>query len=229
MPTVISPEFYSVITLPWVLTWGFRVVAALVVLSFGNWIAQRLTSALRRMMHRVSEQEAVANSPLGVVAHSVSAVQGSGLVTNTLYWGIFLFFALLAGELVGFPFFHGVWSGLVLWLPSVISALIVFFVGIVLAGVLEQAVKQPLKRMAPQQAVLAGTFTSYGVVALFTLIAVSELGIASQFILVLFAGVVFALALAFGLALGLGAQDMVYEMLQKMVQDETKSRVKKHQ
>jgi len=50
-------------------------------------------------------------------------------------------------------------------------------------------------------------------VVLSSMIAISELGIAKEFILVLFVGFVSFLALGMGLALGLGGQHMVKKML----------------
>ena len=80
--------------------------------------------------------------------------------------------------------------------------------------------------MASSQAVLAGTIASSFTLVMFVLIAMSELGIASEFIMILFAGFVFAFALAAGIALGWGSKDIVSHSLSKIVQEETAQRAK---
>ena len=58
-----------------------------------------------------------------------------------------------------------------------------------------------------------GKVASYTVVTITTLAAFSELKIASAFINILFIGFVAMLALGFGLAIGLGAKDVIGQAL----------------
>ena len=60
--------------------------------------------------------------------------------------------------------------------------------------------------------------SSYLVMTLSVMAAISELGIASEFIMILFIGMVSALALGVGLAVGLGGKDLVSRLLEKWYQ-----------
>ena len=51
------------------------------------------------------------------------------------------------------------------------------------------------------------------VITITVMAAISELGIASEFIFILFVGFVTTLTLGFGLAIGLGAKDLVKNIL----------------
>lgn len=198
----------------------WRIIASLLVLLLGVFVAGRVTSWLRQLARRATSNPAIKDSPVSAMWETTEGLKGTGVVSTLVFWLVMTLFIAWAGELLGIQFFSDIVAAILLLIPRLLSAAIVLVLGIVLAGVGERVIKQQAKRFAPQQAVLAGTFFSYGIMILFSLMAVSELGIASNFILLLFAGCVFALALAAGLALGLGAKDLVSESLRSMVNDE---------
>ncbi len=203
-----------------------RIVMSILVLVLGFFVARALTSFARRTMASIVHKEPVQDSPLGALFESTNALKGSGIVSSVIYWLVMFVFLSIAGELLGITFFTHIVNLIVGYIPSVLSAIIVFVFGVVVSGVVEKIVKTQFKRVAPQQAVLAGTLSSYISIVLFMMIALSELGIASDFILILFGGFVFATALALGIAFGFGAKDIVAEMLSSMVTEEKQLRRK---
>jgi len=90
---------------------------------------------------------------------------------------------------------------------------IVMAIGVLLAGLLEGVVKGALASVDLKTSRLMGKIASYTVVTITTLAAFSELKIASSFINILFIGFVSMLALGFGLAIGLGAKDVIGQFL----------------
>ena len=66
---------------------------------------------------------------------------------------------------------------------------------------------------------LSGRLASYLVVIFAVMAAINELGIAQSLINTLFMGLVAMLALGFGLAIGLGAKDLVSEILNNWYKD----------
>jgi small-conductance mechanosensitive channel len=101
----------------------------------------------------------------------------------------------------------------------VLSAVIVLSIGVLLAGVVEGLVKGALASVDLKTARLMGKIASYTVVSVAVLAAFSELNIAASFINILFIGFVSMLALGFGLAIGLGAKDVVGEVLSDWYKD----------
>jgi hypothetical protein len=99
------------------------------------------------------------------------------------------------------------------YLPHIISAILILFIGIVISGILESLVKGSIRSIDGRSARLLGKISSYLVLILTIMVAVSELGIASQFIVILFMGFVGCIALGVGLALGLGGQHLVKKLL----------------
>jgi hypothetical protein len=86
-------------------------------------------------------------------------------------------------------------------------------IGVLLAGLVEGVVKGALASVDLKTARLMGKIASYTVVTIATLAAFSELKIAESFINILFIGFVAMLSLGFGLAIGLGAKDVIGQAL----------------
>lgn len=204
-----------------------RITLSVLVLLFGVVVSRKVTQLLRRAAKSILSRQMVKESPVGSVLESTHALRGSGVFTTVVFWVLMLLFLSIAGEILGITLFTNFVSLILGFIPTLLSALIVLGFGVVIAGMVERVVKKQFKRLAPQQSVLAGTLASYFTLSLFALIALSELGIASDFILVLFAGFVLATALSIGLAIGLGAKDLVRESLTSMVNEEKLRRQQK--
>jgi small-conductance mechanosensitive channel len=99
------------------------------------------------------------------------------------------------------------------YLPNIISAILVLFIGTLLAGVVESVVKGSIKTIDGKSSRFLGKIASYLVVSLTIMAAISELGIASEFITIIFIGFIAMLSVGVGLAVGLGGQDVVRKVL----------------
>ena len=108
------------------------------------------------------------------------------------------------------------------FIPNVISAILILFFATLLAGLVESLVKGSIRNIDPKTGRALGKISSYLVITIGILIGISELGIASEFILILFVGFVSAMALGLGLALGLGGQDLVKKLLDSYYKENIK-------
>ena len=99
------------------------------------------------------------------------------------------------------------------YIPKVFSAAIVLLAGVLLAGLVESLVKGAVGSVAVSVSRFLGKLASWIVMIFATLAAISELGIAANFINTLITGTIAMLSLGLGLALGLGSKDLVKEIL----------------
>jgi len=99
------------------------------------------------------------------------------------------------------------------YIPKILSSLLILIFGLLLAGIVETLVKSAIRNLSSVNARLIAKSMSYFVVTIAILSALSELGIATFFINVLFVGITLAGCLAVGLALGLGGKDVVSQWL----------------
>lgn len=141
------------------------------------------------------------------------------VVGSILKWLIVLTFFIAATNIVGLTTVSNVLGSVLSYIPNVISAVIVLAIGVLLAGIVEGLVKGALASVDLKTSRLMGKIASYAVVTIATLAAFSELKIASAFINILFIGFVSMLALGFGLAIGLGAKDLVSKVLVEWYKD----------
>lgn len=135
------------------------------------------------------------------------------VIGSILKWIIVLTFFIAATNILGLTTVSNVLGGVLAYVPNIISAVIVMAIGVLLAGIVEGVVKGALASVDLKTSRLMGKIASYAVATIATLAAFSELKIASAFINILFIGFVAMLALGFGLAIGLGAKDVIGQAL----------------
>jgi len=125
---------------------------------------------------------------------------------------VLLIFLISSMNLLGLASVSDALSKVLGFVPNVLSAVLILSIGVILAGVLETAVKSAITSVNGQAARLLGKITSYAVITFAVLAAISELNIARDFIHIIFTGFIAALSLSLGLAFGLGSKDTVAKM-----------------
>lgn len=149
------------------------------------------------------------------------------IVGNILKWVLILIFTVAAINILGLPTISTVLNNILAYIPNVVSAIFVLAIGVLLAGFIERLVKGAVAQIDARMGRLLGKIASYTMIVLASMAAFNELGIAKEFINILFIGFVAMLALGLGLAIGLGAKDVVSEILMqwyKRFRDEVKGK-----
>jgi small-conductance mechanosensitive channel len=100
-------------------------------------------------------------------------------------------------------------------LPKVVIASLVLVIATVIAGTMQKIVESSAKAANVHGASMIGSVTRYAIWIFAFIIALSELGIASAFMQILFTGFVAALAIALGLSFGLGGKDAASRAVDK--------------
>lgn len=188
---------------------GAILVATLGVV-LGNWVKSIVVKSLQllRFETLIKDSKFKAFLIKAEITEKVEEVIGS-----VLKWLIVLTFFITATNILGLQTVSNVLVGVLGYVPNVVSAVIVMAIGVLLAGIIEGVVKGALASVDLKTSRLMGKVASYTVVTIATLAAFSELKIASQFINILFIGFVAMLALGFGLAIGMGAKDVIGQAL----------------
>ena len=186
------------------------IVVASVGLILGNWVKSLTIKSLQmlRFENLIKDSKFKAFLIKAEVTEKVEEVIG-----GILKWLIVLTFFITATNILGLTTVSNVLGGVLSYVPNVVSAVIVMAIGVLLAGLIEGLVKGALATVDLKTSRLMGKIASYTVVTITTLAAFAELKIASSFINILFIGFVAMLALGFGLAIGLGAKDVIGQAL----------------
>lgn len=191
-----------------------RLVGALLVFIIGAALARAVKAASIRVLDAVKVSNLVKKTPVEHFMKNAEVKQRLEIILGTaIYWLLMLLVLHTTVAILGLDPLSEVLDKVLSYIPNVFSAILVLFLGVVLAGLVESVVKGAIRTIDGKAARLLGKISSYLVITITTLIAVSELGIASEYIMVLFIGLIAALSLGFGLALGFGGKDIVNELL----------------
>jgi hypothetical protein len=109
-----------------------------------------------------------------------------------------------------------------MYIPNVIVAVIIGFVGIVISNLSADVVRQSSKSAGESASGSLAVFTRSTILFFTILIMLNQLGVAQDLIRIFFTGLIAMLAIAGGLAFGLGGKDHAREVL-----DELKKRLTK--
>lgn len=190
-----------------------KIIAALLILIIGTLIAKWGKSLVMKALEYLQLSKILKNTPIeGFLANAEVSTRIEQVVGVTVYWLIMLVVLQTAVSLLGLTSLSLILDRVLAYIPKIFSAIIILFFGMIVAGVLESVIKgavRSIEGFGAKQARALGKVTSYLTIVIFILAAVSELGIAEQFIIILFVGVVATLTLALGLSVGLGSKDIV--------------------
>lgn len=136
------------------------------------------------------------------------------VLIEILKWALIIVFLIPALEVWGLSRATVFLNQFLLYLPNVIVAVVIAFVGLLAANLVSDLVRHSVKSMGASSANSLAVF-SRGAITFFTvLIVLNQLGVAQDLIRILFTGIVAMLALAGGLAFGLGGRDLAKELLE---------------
>lgn len=190
-----------------------KIIAGLLVFIFGTALARMLRGFVINMLEAIKLSKLVKETPVDHFLQKAEIKKIETVLGKIVYWLIMIVVLHSTVAVLGLEPLTNILEKLLSYIPRVFSAVIVLFMGIILAGLVESVVKATIKNIHAKSGRMLGKVSSYLVMGIVILIAISELGIASDYILILFVGFITAVSLGFALALGLGAKDLVAKML----------------
>ena len=135
-------------------------------------------------------------------------------------WFIVIVFLMASLQIVGLTQVNDfLRTAVLLYLPKVIIAAIVLIIATVIADTMQKLVVASSKAANITSANILGAITRYAIWGFAFIIALSELGIATYFMQILFMGLIVMLALAGGLAFGLGGKEAAARAIENITKD----------
>ena len=143
------------------------------------------------------------------------------VLSEILKWMLIIVFLVPALEVWGLSRATTVVNQILFYLPNVVVAVVIAFVGILASNLTSDLVRHSVKTMGSTASNSLAVFTR-GTIMFFTvLVVLNQLGVAQDLVRILFTGIVAMLSLAGGLAFGLGGKELAKELL-----DELKNKLK---
>jgi len=191
-----------------------RILAALLIIIIGAFLAKALKRLVIRVLETFRVSALLKNTPIEhFVTNAEVGQKIEDIIGSLIYWLVMLVVLHTSVTVLGLQPLSAVLDRLLNYLPNIISAVLVLVIGTLLAGVVESVVKGSIKTIDGKSARFIGKISGYLVVSLAVMAAISELGIATEFITIIFVGFVAMLTLGVGLAVGLGGQEVVRKIL----------------
>jgi hypothetical protein len=192
-----------------------QVIGALLILLIGWILSSVLARIVTAALARVGADRLFADHGSRVYGRQAAQFTPSIVAGEIVKWIVRLIFLVAAANVLGMPQVSQLLNDILLWIPNLIVAAIVLLVAPLVARFVRGLIEVGAGNMGFTNAGLLGQIAEVAIVAFAVLIAVNQLGIAADLVNILFIGVVGALALAFGLAFGLGGRDVAAEITQR--------------
>jgi hypothetical protein len=191
-----------------------RIVGFVVILIVGWIIASVLAGAVAALLRVVHFNNLAERSGLtGFVYRMGVRTDASGVMANIVKWFVRLITLVVAFDALGLPAVSTVLQDFLLWIPNLAVALVILVIAGLAANALGDLVRGATAQAGFTNSDLLSTITRGAIWVFAIVIAANQVGIASTLVNTLFMGTVGALALAFGLAFGLGGRDLASRLL----------------
>lgn len=192
-------------------------IGALLVIIIGAIVATGLEKLVERIVYYMKLDSLLRQ--LGVEAYLDRAhvnLNAGHFLGKIVYWFFILVFFLAASDILGFTALSGFLTDVLNYIPNVIVASLILLVALALAHFLRGVIRASVMGARLHAGKTLGTIAWWGVTVFGFLAALVQLGVAVQIINTLITGLVAMLALAGGLAFGLGGKEQASDWLMKM-------------
>ena len=203
----------------WVGTIGViaNILGALVVLLIGLIVAGGLGALVERIINMVKLDKALVSLGLQEYFERAGLSINSGkFFGKIVYWFLVVVFLLAATDILGFYSLSNFLRDTLLYVPNVIVSVLIMLAAVVIANFLRKLVKVSVRGARLHAANFLGSLTWWAVVIFGFLTALSQLGIAVAIIQSIVTGFVAMVALAGGIAFGLGGKEYASSLLSKL-------------
>lgn len=186
-------------------------VAGLVVLLIGIIIASILKQAVVGLLKALKVESFLKKYGVPELKEEFN---WTNILAELVRWFVIVVFLIPTADIWGLERITTVLNQFLLYLPNVFVAAVVALVGFVFARLAHDLVYVSTKKVDPRTAATVATVTRWAINVFVILAVLTQLGVAADLIRILFTGIVAMIAIAGGLAFGLGGQGVARDSLE---------------
>ena len=189
------------------------VIGALLILLIGWILSNILGRVTSEILERAGADRLYAeHGGREMYGEAGSRIVPSRVAGELVKWVVRIVFLVAAANVLGLTQISELLNQVILWIPNLIVAAVILLVAPLLARFVRGLIEVGAGQMGFSNASLLGRIAEVAVIAFAVIIAINQIGIAANLVNILFIGIVAALAIAFGLAFGLGGRDVAAEL-----------------
>ena len=191
-----------------------RFLAGLILIILGLLVSRAVRSLVLALLKALRVAKFLVQ--IRVVREEGSVRVWEVLLAELARWSVTILFLIPTVEVWGLSKVTDILNGLLLYLPNVFVAVIVGLLGFVFANLAYDIVQHGVAGLEEKPARALAGVAHYAILFFTFLIILSQLGVAADLVRILLTGFVAMLALAGGLAFGLGGKDLAAEALRSL-------------
>lgn len=210
--------FLESISVFWAQLWAFlpAVLAALFVAGAGVMLARIARAFVERLLKLIHFNRLAEKSGLeAFFSAGEYPITSAKVIGAAVYWIIILMAVTAAADLLRLKIISDLFERVVLYLPNVIVAVVILIFGMVFSRIVNRFVFGALKSLHFDNALAVGKVCEYVVQVFVWFIALEQLQINTDLLLIAFALAFGALCLAAAIAFGLAGRDAASRLIDK--------------
>jgi hypothetical protein len=181
-----------------------NIIGALIWLIIGYIVARVVRAILTKGLRAIHFDQITDRAGIGRALQAAGTkLDAAAVLAAVAFWWIFLYFIENAFTVLGFSQATLFINQVLGYLPNVLAAILIIIVGALIANVAAGIVRGA----SSEAGSLMGSIARWAIILFAVLSALTQLNIAPNMIFILFAGIVSMLAIAGGIAFGLGGVD----------------------
>ena len=192
-----------------------KLVGAIIIFIIGWFIAiaagKLISEILKRIKFNQIFERGVWKEALEKAEFKIDA---SGFIGAICKWILVIVFLLVAVEILGLVQFADFLVKVLAYLPNVVVAALIFVVAVIIADILEKVVRAVVEGVRVGYGQVVGAIVRWSIWIFAILAILIQLKITPALLQTLFIGFVALIAIAGGIAFGLGGKEAAAELLQ---------------
>ena len=182
-----------------------NVIGAIIVLLVGWLVAKIVSKTLAKILATIKiDKYADKINDTDFASKAGMKIKISTALSKLVYWVLMLVFILMATEVLGMAIISTMVADLIAYLPRLLSAIVLFILGIYLAEFIKNIVLTACKALGIPSAKVIATFVFYLVFLTLTISALAQASIDTALITsnltVILGGIILAFAIGYGFA-----------------------------
>ncbi len=194
-------------------------IAAIVVFIAGWFVAIVIGRLVTEILKKLKFNQAVEKGSWDEsLAKANIKVDASEFIGAIIKWILVIVFLQVAVGILGWNEFAGILGNVIAYLPNVIIAVLIFAVTVIIADIVEKVVRVSAERVKVGYGQMISAIVKWAIWLFAIMIILDQLNIGGILPQAIIFGIIGFLALAGGLAFGLGGRDAAAELIKDLKQ-----------
>ena len=195
-----------------------RLLGAVIIFIVGLFVAEGCGRFMAKLANRAYLDKAVVTTGLKTILERVGfKIEVSKALGLLVTWFLYAVALIAAADILGLSQISEFLRSVVMYIPNVIIAVVILVVGIAVSNFIQTLVKETSVAAQLASADILATGAKWAILIFTFMAALIQLGVATSLIQILFTGLVLMIALAGGIAFGLGGKDRAKEVIDRLI------------